>query len=348
MKENWTNPISPVSFLGISRIHNFYKKKIKKNKIEEVLSSIDSWSLMKQGRVIKKHLNTFHTYHLHDFWMADSFQVSELSEYNYGVNHLFCIIDTFSKKAYVIPLVSHSAIDGINTIEQVISQSGVLPKNFGSDKGSECGSLKVQGFLKSLGINPVILSGPSKAANVEVFQRTLQRMIYSFIAEHDNLSYINFLPFFVNAYNERIHTSTNHAPNTIINSRKIQIKLEEKNVKNKFISRKYSKKPTLKIGQWVRISLKKSPFHRSYNVQNTYEKFQIYKINTNQSLPRYFLREEDGSVITGSFTRNELTKVNLELYKASIIDRKSVKGKDFVLLDYKGYAPKYRRWMPVL
>ena len=278
--------------------------------------------------------------------MADTFDVSELSEYNYNINHLFCIIDTFSKKAYVIPLKSHTALDGIDAIERVIAQSGVLPKNFGSDQGSECGSVKVHGFLKSLGINPVILSGPSKASHVEVFQRTLQRMIYSFITEHDNLSYINFLPFFVNSYNERIHTTTNYSPNSIVKSRDIQIKLEEKSVERKFFTRKNSKKPTLKIGQWVRISLKKSPFHRSYNIQNTYEKFKIYKINTNQSLPRYFLQERDGSIITGSFTRNELTKVDLDIYKANIIDRKKVKGKSFVLLHYKGYPSKYREWVP--
>ncbi len=27
LKNNWTNPTSPISFLGISRIYNFYKKK---------------------------------------------------------------------------------------------------------------------------------------------------------------------------------------------------------------------------------------------------------------------------------------------------------------------------------
>ena len=345
LKENWTNPVSPVSFLGVVRIYNFYQKKLTMSNIKRILSTIDSWSLMKQSRVVKKKLNNFMSFNVHDFWMADSFDVSELQKYNYGIKHLFCVIDVFSRKAFVIPLVTHTAVDGIQAIGKVISQAGSLPGNFGSDKGGECGSHKVQNFLKSLGVNPVILSGPSKASHVEIFQKTLQRMIYTFISEHDNLSFINFLPFFVNAYNERIHTTTNYSPNATLKSQSIQRSLRNINLERKVSNKVNQRKPTLKIGDWVRISLKKTSFHRSYNIQNTYEKFRVYKIKVNNYLPRYFIKEEDGSLIEGSFTRNELTKVNLELYKVSVVGKKKVKGKEMVLLDYKGYAPKYRQWV---
>ena len=90
--------------------------------------------------------------------------------------------------------------------------------------------------------------------------------------------------------------------------------------------------------------MKRSNFHRSYNLQNTYERFRIYKIDKSFKNPRYFLKEEDGSYITGSFTRNELTRVNLEKFKASVIAEKNIKGKKYVLLDFKGYSPKYQEW----
>ena len=176
------------------------------------------------------------------------------------------------------------------------------------------------------------------------FFKKLQRMIYSFIHENDNLSYIHILPLLVNSYNERIHTSTGYSPNQIMNSPLIQDRLEKKilNLKSNDITKR--KKPSLKLGDWVRISLKKSKFNRSYNVQNTYERFKIYKINTNFRNPRYFLKEEDDSVIEGAFSRSELTKINLDKFKASVVKTKIVHGKKYDLLDFKGYAPKYQTW----
>ena len=101
----------------------------------------------------------------------------------------------------------------------------------------------------------MILSGPSKASHIKIFQRSLQRMIYTYIAEHDNLSYIHYLPFFVNSYNERVHTTTKYTPNEVVASQEIQRELEDKNIKNKILHRKNKRKPTLHIGDSVRISL---------------------------------------------------------------------------------------------
>lgn len=344
LKENWANPVSPVSFLGITRIFHFYNKKLKITRIKDILETIDSWSLMKLNRSPKKSLNKFTTYHIHDLWMVDTIDVSELKDHNYGIQHLFSAIDCFSRKAFVIPLINHTAEDGIFAFNQIFNAIGELPQNIGSDKGSECGSQKVKNFLRSNGINPVILSGPSKAANIESFQKTLQRMIYTFITEYDNLSYIPFLQHIVNSYNERTHSSTGFTPNQVEESPVIQNKLEDRNFSIKMEDLKNKKTPSLKRGDLVRISLKKSKFHRIYNIQNTYERFKIYKINTKFKNPRYFLQEEDNTVLEGSFSRSELTKVNLNTFKASTIKQKYVKGKKYVLLDFKGYAPKYRSW----
>ena len=58
---NWTNPNSFVSFLGIQRIENFYNKVLNKLEIKNVLSTIDSYSLMKQtpAHQKKREINFF-------------------------------------------------------------------------------------------------------------------------------------------------------------------------------------------------------------------------------------------------------------------------------------------------
>ena len=344
LKDNWANPASPVTFLGIRRIYEFYNKKLKLSEIKNILQTIDSWSLMKMNRYKKKSLNKFTCYHLNDLWMVDTCDVSELKDTNLNVQHLFSAIDCFSRKAYVIPLFSHTADDGIHALKQIFHTSNELPQNIGSDKGSECGSEKVKTFLNSLGIHAVILSGPSKAANVEIFQKSLQQMIYKHITEYENLSYITVLPLLVNSYNERIHSATGYTPNEVESSKTIQAILQNKviNTKVNDISKKI--RPSLKVGDWVRISLKRTQFSRSYNVQNTYERFKIYKIVTRFKNPRYFIQEEDKTKIHGSFSEAELTKINLDKFKASVIKSKTVKGKKWDLMDYKGYAQKYQNW----
>ena len=190
----------------------------------------------------------------------------------------------------------------------------------------------------------MILSGNSKAANVEAFQKTLQRMIYSYIHEYDNLTYIHALPLLVNSYNERIHSATGYSPKHVESSPIIQQILERKYMSTKGNDIKNKLKPSLKLGDWVRISLIKTKFNRSYNIQNTYERFKIYKIKTNLKNPRYFIQEEDGSIIQGAFSRSELTKINLKEFKASVIKSKIKKGKKYDLIDFKGYKPKYQTW----
>ncbi len=57
------------------------------------------------------------------------------------------------------------------------------------------------------------------------------------------------------------------------------------------------------------------------------------------------MKEYDGSVITGSFDRSELTKVDLSKFKSTVVTSKRVRDKKYNLLDYKGYQPKYRKWV---
>ena len=68
---------------------------------------------------------------------------------------------------------------------------------------------------------------------------------------------------------------------------------------------KYAKvrkqKPQFAIGAIVQISLKNSAFHRSYNVQRSYERFVIHSINTVLKHPRYTLKDENSDLIEGIF-----------------------------------------------
>ena len=129
---NWTNPNSFVSFLGIQRIENFYNKVLNKLEIKNVLSTIDSYSLMKQTPAHqKKKGNKFFSTSPHDVYMCDSVFFSEIKDFNYGIEALFCTIDCFSRFVWVEPMKNLSAESGIQALIQVFIKSGQMPHNLG-------------------------------------------------------------------------------------------------------------------------------------------------------------------------------------------------------------------------
>ena len=68
------------------------------------------------------------------------------------------------------------------------------------------------------------------------------------------------------------------------------------------------KKPTLKIGDRVRISKYDLPSRKGYMPQFTREVFESVGIATRKP-PTYTIRDEHGEIIQGKFYQKELIKV---------------------------------------
>ena len=75
-------------------------------------------------------------------------------------------------------------------------------------QGGECSSKVIQDYLKSRGVQPIIVTGRHKAASVERVQKTLQQKIYTFMNEKQTKCFINVLPDIVFTYNSSRHTTT--------------------------------------------------------------------------------------------------------------------------------------------
>ena len=99
--------------------------------------------------------------------------------------------------------------------------------------------------------------------------------------------------------------------------------------------------PKFKIGDVVRIAKKKSPFHRSYNLQRSYERFIVFSVNTKLKIPRYSLKDENGVVIKEHFLAHEMVAVDLDQYRATISKTRSVRGEKQYLHRFKGYGPQF-------
>ena len=112
--------------------------------------------------------------------------------------------------------------------------------------------------------------------------------------------YIHKLPQFITTLNSRRNSSIDMRPNTVKNCDFMSI-LYSKPL------REY-KRPTLKIGDRVRISRYDLPFRKGYTPQFTKEVFEIVAIATKKS-PTNTINDEHGEIIQGKFYQKELIKV---------------------------------------
>lgn len=199
-------------------------------------------------------------------------------------------------------------------------------------------------MMKNLNIKLIFSQSSFKASHVERAQYTLERLIYSHITAYETLKYIDVLQHLVKRYNHTKHSFTGFTPFIVENDEKVQdqvlIKFAQRYDKVK------PKAPKYKVGDTVRMLLYKSPFHRGYNIQRSYERYKIHKILPHK-LPLYVLSDEQDRVMIGLFNEYELTKVKLSRYRVVVNDSMTRKGKKWIKVHYKGYSSDLDEWREV-
>ena len=77
-------------------------------------------------------------YSLRDnIWGVDLVDMQLLNKFNEGFRFLLCVIDIFSKYAWVIPLKDKKGISIVNAFKQILKESNRKPNKIWVDKGSE-------------------------------------------------------------------------------------------------------------------------------------------------------------------------------------------------------------------
>ena len=72
-----------------------------------------------------------------NIWGADLADMQLLSKYNKGIRFLLCVIDIFSKYAWVVPLKDKKGVSIATAFESILKQSNRKPNKIWVDKGSE-------------------------------------------------------------------------------------------------------------------------------------------------------------------------------------------------------------------
>ena len=170
-------------------------------------------------------------------------------KFNNEFRFLLCIIDIYSKYAWVIPLKYKKGVSIVNTFQKFLKESNHKPNKIWVEKGSEFYNNSFKKWLKDNEIEMYSTHNEGRSVVAERFIRTLKTKIYKYMTSISKNVYIDKLDDIVNEYNNTYHTSIKMKPVDVEDDMYIDSKKE---VNNEY--------PKFKVGDYVRISKYKSIF----------------------------------------------------------------------------------------
>ena len=113
--------------------------------------------------------------HLEDnIWDVDLADKKLLSKYNKGIRFLLCVIDIFSKYAWVVPLKDKKGISIVKAFQSILKQSNSnrKPNKIWVDKGSEFYNAYFKKWLRDNDIVMYSTHNEGKSVDAERFIKT--------------------------------------------------------------------------------------------------------------------------------------------------------------------------------
>ena len=342
------DPSHPAGYGGVQKLYRAAKTRLKSVRLPQVQRWLQEQATYTLHKPIRRKFSRSRTQveGIDHQWQADLADVSHLATYNRGYKYLFCVIDVFSKFAWVVPLTSKSSSELVRALKVVLKQSGRHPLRWQTDKGTEFLNQAFQKELKKRDIHFFTTENPeTKASIVERFQRTLKERMWKYFTHQHTLKYIDVLPHLVQSYNQSYHRSIGRAHQEVT-----------------VFERLFGTSPSVPVpkkggvlaaGDWVRIGKTKRTFDKGYLPNWTTELFRVTERVRGRDPPVYKLKDMNGEVLKGTFYLPELqrvTKKEDDVYEIeSILDRRTRKvGKrrvKEVKVHWKGYPSSFDSWI---
>ena len=124
-----------------------------------------------------------------------------ISKFDKEFRFLSCIIDIFSKYAWVVPLKDKKGISIVDAFQKILDKSEGKPNKIWVDKGSEFYNNSFKKWLKDNDIEMYSIHNEGKSVVAERFIRTLKNKIYKYMTSISQKVYIDKLDDIVNEYN---------------------------------------------------------------------------------------------------------------------------------------------------
>ena len=115
-----------------------------------------------------------------NIWAADLADMQLISKFNKGFRFLLCVIDIFSKCAWVVPLKDKKGLSIVKAFQKFLKQSARKPHKIRVDKGSEFYNSHFKKLLKDSSIEMYSTHNERKSVVAQIFIRKIKHKIYKY------------------------------------------------------------------------------------------------------------------------------------------------------------------------
>ena len=144
-------------------------------------------------------------------WGVDLADMYLISKYNKGIRYLLCVIDLFSKYAFVVPLKDKKGATIVNEFQSTLNKSRRKPNKIWVDQGSAFYNNNFKKWLKDNDISMYSTHNEGKFVVTERFIRTLKNKIYKHMTSISKNVYLDILDI-VDKYNNAYHSTIKMKP----------------------------------------------------------------------------------------------------------------------------------------
>ena len=179
--------------------------------------------------------------------------------------------------------------------------------------------------------------------SVPGFNRTIKTRMWRYFSAKGTYRWIDIVQDLVKGYNNSKHRSIGMTPNQVNLSNEAQVRdtlyppLPQVQQKQRY-----------KLNDSVRISRKKGPFEKGYQMTYGFEVFQISEVKDSYPIT-YGIKDYNQNIIKGSFYDSELQHVDKsdDIWTVEqIVRTRTRRKKKEYLVKWAGYPESANSWVP--
>jgi len=278
------------------------ESKIDKKLLEKALLSLRGYRLHVPVRKRFKRQRVYSP-GIDNQWAIDLLDMRKWSKSNFGVNYILCVVDVFSKMAWLETVKHKTAENVVVAMQNVLERTKRKCMHLQSDEGLEFLNRKMKVFTNHYDIKHFVVYSPMKCCIAERFFRTIAQKISRYMTEYNTKRFIDKIHFFEFQYNHSFHRSIQMKPINVTKDNEMEVwhTLYGESKRNKL------KAPVFKEGDKVLRSRNKSLFEKGYSKYFEETVYLIKRIKLSNP-PMYYLCEENGDDVKGGYYREELLK----------------------------------------
>ena len=128
-----------------------------------------------------------------------------ISKFNKGLRFLVCVVDIYSKYAWVVSLKDKKVVNIVNAFQSILKKSNRKTNKIWVDKGNEFYNRSMKSWLEKSDLEMYSTHHEGKSVVAERFIRTIKNKIYKHMTSISKHVCIEKLDDIVNEYNNTKH-----------------------------------------------------------------------------------------------------------------------------------------------